>query len=152
MGIFQCKVFSDYWRTFKRLYTTAFGQVMPRDRFMIIWRYLHLANNNAPQGENPAKLAKLRPMITHLNHVFQENSTPYRDVSIDVSMVKFKGRLAFRQYLPAKPINFQVYTRREAGQEQSLAHRVVKDLVAPLHHTGMHVYMDNFYTGVPLFR
>ncbi|KAK3802292.1 hypothetical protein RRG08_066130 [Elysia crispata] len=37
-------------------------------------------------------------------------------------------------------------TRREAGQEQGLAHRVVKDLVEPFHHTG------NFRTGVPLLR
>ncbi|KAK3793229.1 hypothetical protein RRG08_049941 [Elysia crispata] len=102
MGIFQCKVFSDYWRTFNRLYTAAFAQVMPRDRFMIIWRYLHLGNNYAPQGENPDKLAKLRPMITHLNHVFKR--TLHRTVT------------------------FQVYTGREAGQEQSLAHRVVKFL------------------------
>ncbi|KAK3754185.1 hypothetical protein RRG08_028152 [Elysia crispata] len=43
-------------------------------------------------------------------------------------------------------------TRREAGQEQGLAHRVVKDLVEPFHHTGMRVYMGNFCTGVPLLR
>ena len=36
---------------------------------------------------------------------------------------------------------------REAGQELGLAHRV-----APYHHTGMRIYMDNFYTGVPLLR
>ncbi|KAK3797649.1 hypothetical protein RRG08_054673 [Elysia crispata] len=44
------------------------------------------------------------------------------------------------------------YTRRETGQEQGLAHRVVKDLVEPFHHTGMRVYMGNFCTGVPLLR
>ena len=33
-----------------------------------------------------------------------------------------------------------------------MAHGVVKDLVVPFHHTGMRVYMDNFYTGVPLLR
>ena len=48
--------------------------------------------------------------------------------------------------------SFQVYTGREAGQEQGLAHRVVKDLVALFHHTCMKVCMDNFYTGVPLLR
>ena len=48
--------------------------------------------------------------------------------------------------------SFQVYTGREAGQEQGLAHRVVKDLVEPFHHTGMRVYMGNFCTGVPLLR
>ncbi|GFR84874.1 PiggyBac transposable element-derived protein 4-like [Elysia marginata] len=50
--------------------------------------------------------------------------------------------------------SFQVYTGIEAGQaaEHGLAHRVVKDLVAPYHGSGMRVFMDNFYTGVPLLR
>ena len=48
--------------------------------------------------------------------------------------------------------SFQVYTGREQGQELGLAHRVVKDLVAPYHHTNIRVYMDNFYTSEPLLR
>ena len=109
MGILKNNVHSDYWRTSTRLFLTQFGKVMPRDRFLIIWhwQYLHLADN-APQGDNPDKLAKLRPMPTHLNHVFKENYMPYRDVSINESMVKFKGRLGFRQYLPAKPIKWGI--------------------------------------------
>lgn len=67
-------------------------------------------------------------------------------------MVKFKGQLSFRQYLPSKPIKWgikvwslckastgyayqmQVYTGRKpgAGQEKGLSHRVVMDLVQPL--------------------
>ena len=49
------------------------------------------------------------------------------------------------------PCSFQVYTGREQGQDLGLAHRVVKDLAAPYHHTNIRVYMD-FYTGVPLLR
>ena len=45
-----------------------------------------------------------------------------------------------------------MYTGREQGQELGLAHIVVKDLVAPYHHTNIRVYMDNFYTGVPVLR
>ena len=37
-----------------------------------------------------------------------------------------------------------MYTGREQGQ--------VLDLVAPYHHTNIRVYMDNFYTGVPVLR
>ena len=44
------------------------------------------------------------------------------------------------------------FTPGEKLRELGLAHRVVKDLVAPYHLTGMRVYMDNFYTGVPLLR
>ena len=81
---------------------------MPRDRFLMIWRYLHLADNTAPQAGNPDRLAKLRPMNTHFNEVFNNNYTPYRDVSIDKSMVTFKSRLAFHQYMPGKPIKWGV--------------------------------------------
>ncbi|KAK3802797.1 hypothetical protein RRG08_012311 [Elysia crispata] len=73
---------------------------MPRDRFSMIWRYLDLAHNAAPQARNPDRLAKLRPMITYFNGVFNKKYTPYQDVSIDESMVKFKGHLAIRQYMP----------------------------------------------------
>ncbi|KAK3744285.1 hypothetical protein RRG08_030371 [Elysia crispata] len=131
---------------------------------------LQCTHNIASQAGNPDRLAKLRPMNTHFNEVFNNNYTPYLDVSIDESMVTFKSCLAFHQYMPGKPIKwgvkvwalyesttgymscFQVYTGREAGQEQRLAHGVVKDLMAPFHHTGMRVYMDNFYTGAPLLR
>ena len=77
-------------------------------------------------------------------------------------MIKFKGRLAFRQYMPAKPIKwgikvwamcesktgyfqcFQVYTGREGGQEKGLTHRVVMDLTQHLHGTFCKVFMDNY--------
>ncbi|KAK3797066.1 hypothetical protein RRG08_065832 [Elysia crispata] len=48
--------------------------------------------------------------------------------------------------------SFQVHTGKEEGQEQGLAHWVVKDLVAPYHHSNIRVTMDNFYTSVPLLR
>ncbi|KAL2099439.1 hypothetical protein ACEWY4_005919 [Coilia grayii] len=85
-------------------------------------------------------------------------------------MVKFKGRLAFRQYLPLKPTkwgikvwvlaesstgyvsNFQVYTGREGRTERGLAHHVVMELVKPYYGSHLSVFMDNFYSGVPLFE
>ncbi|GFO19494.1 PiggyBac transposable element-derived protein 4-like [Plakobranchus ocellatus] len=52
----------------------------------------------------PDRLAKLRPMLTYLNEKFQPVYIPYGDMTIDKSMVKFKGRLGFQQCMPAKPI------------------------------------------------
>ena len=84
-------------------------------------------------------------------------------------MIKFKGRLAFRQYMPAKPMKwgikvwamcesktgyfqcFQVYTGREGGQEKGLTHRVVTDLTQHLHGTFCKVFMDNYYSSPLLF-
>ena len=72
--------------------------------------------------------------------------------AVDETMVKFKGRLSFRQYLPMKPIkwgvklwtlcesetgytvNFQVYTGKDQqrGVEHGLGYRVVMDMVVML--------------------
>lgn len=83
-------------------------------------------------------------------------------------MIKFKGRLSFRQYLPAKPVKwgvkmwslcesttgylhrFQIYTGKEDGQERGLPHRVVMDLVHHIEQKNNCVFMDNFYTGTEL--
>ncbi|XP_041944435.1 piggyBac transposable element-derived protein 4-like [Alosa sapidissima] len=91
-------------------------------------------------------------------------------VSVDESMIKFKGRLSFRQYLPMKPTkwgvkvwvmaesstgyvtNFQVYAGREGSMEKGLAHRVVMDLARPYYGSHLSIYMDNFYTGVNLLE
>jgi hypothetical protein len=142
---------------------------MPRDRFTQIWRYLHLQNNE-DQPQQPDKLWKVRWFLSFLNQKFKELYTPYGNVTIDESMVKFKGRLGFRQYLPAKPIkwgikvwtmaesetgymySFQVYTGKENQQEKGLSHRVVMDLCSPMFGTNLSVYMDNFYTGTDLFK
>ncbi|GFO38733.1 PiggyBac transposable element-derived protein 4-like [Plakobranchus ocellatus] len=167
-GIMKMPCLSNYWRQKKRLFKTEFGAIMTRDRFLMIWRFLHVANNSNADPTTPDRLAKLRPMLTYLNEKFRTVYIPYGHVSTDESMVKFKGRLGFRQYMPAKPIkwgikvwclaesstgymnSFQIYSGKEAGQEQGLAHHVVKDLLVPYHHSNIRVAMDNFYTSVPL--
>ena len=147
---------------------------MARDTFNLLWRYLHLQNNEelGPQGDRHSdKLFKIRWFVNYLNNKFQSVYMPYGQFSLDESMVKFKGRLGFRQYMPAKPIkwgvkiwslceadtgylyNFQIYTGKDEGvQEKGLSHRVVMDLCTPLFGTSAHIYMDNYYSSVPLFH
>ena len=171
MGILQLPCRNDYWRVGKPMFKTSFNSIMPRDRFNFIWRYLHLSNNEAPRPDVPDKLSKVRFYIDYLNERFRENYTSYGNDTIDETMIKFKGRLGFRQYMPAKPIKwgikvwslaesttgylerFQVYTGKEAGRaEIGLAHRVVSDLSEHLADTHIRLYMDNYFTGIPLFN
>lgn len=52
--------------------------------------------------------------------------------------------------------SFKIYTSREnvapQAQELSLSERVVVDLMQPLLQKGYHLYIDNWYTGLPLYR
>ena len=54
------------------------------------------------------KLSKIRWYIAFLNNQFQTVYVPYGKYAVDESMIRFKGRLAFRQYMPAKPIKWGV--------------------------------------------
>ena len=65
---------------------------------------MHLYDNETPEvaGQRD-KLKKIRWYHDYLNKKFPYNFIPNENATIDESMIKFKGRLSFRQYLPAKP-------------------------------------------------
>ena len=112
-------------------------------------------------------------MLEHLFEKFQEVYVPACDVSNDESLLLWKGRLSFKQYILLKRARFGVKsfmlsedsgytfsfkncTGREnvAPQEQelSLSVRVVVDLMQPLLQKGYHLYNDNWYKSLPLYR
>ena len=79
---------------------------MKRDRFSLIMKFLHLADNEqyVPKGQpGHDPIFKLRSFLEPLIANFQQSYTLHRELSIDEAMVGFKGRLAFIQYLPKKP-------------------------------------------------
>jgi hypothetical protein len=128
------------------MFVTSFNKVMSRDRFDLIWRYLHLQDNEAVDEERPDKLIKIRWYLDYLDQKCSYNFIPKTNATFDESMIKFKGRLSFRQYLPANPTKwggklwnmadsdtgymhcFQIYTGKEDAQEKGSSYRVVMDL------------------------
>ena len=86
-------------------------QVMKRDCFTLLLRFLHLNNNSqyirkGQPSHDP--LYKLHPFMTHLIQNFQSSFTLHREVSVDESMIDFKGRLSFIQYMPKKPTKWEM--------------------------------------------
>ena len=68
-------------------------------------RFLHLNDNSKYKKGEPGHdpLYKLWPFLTPLIANFQSSYTLHREVSVDESMIGFKGRLGFIQYMPKKP-------------------------------------------------
>jgi hypothetical protein len=59
------------------------------------------------QGRNDDgydKLCKVRPVINMAKERFSNSYKPHKHIAIDEAMIKWTGRLSFKQYLPAKPI------------------------------------------------
>lgn len=81
------------------------SRVFPLTRFKKITENLHLNNNELEPRRNSAeydKLYKLRPLITELNDIFQNEMENSSRQSIDECVVKFKGRSSLKQYMPKK--------------------------------------------------
>ena len=75
---------------------------MSRNRFTAILRFLHLANNQADDKFPPDKLFKVRPLLDIVLPSFLRIYKPGRNLSPDETMVKFNGRIGFKQYMPRK--------------------------------------------------
>ena len=175
MGIKQLPRIWCYWSTNPALNCAWVSSVMPQTRFLKLSQYLHLRDNTGmPQHgeENFDRLYKLRPILDELPGRFRDVYRPRCELSVDEGMIGFKGRLSFRQYIPAKPtkwgikvwqlcesqsaycLNFEVYTGRVAGvlAPHGLGHRVVMNMMHPYLNRNHHVYFDRFFTSTQLME
>ncbi|XP_053545623.1 piggyBac transposable element-derived protein 4-like [Bombina bombina] len=180
MGIIKKPTLRSYWSKDPVLETPIFSHSMKRVRYEMLLRFLHFSDNSiCPPKDHPSydRLYKIRPLITHLQTKFAEAYTPQRNIAIDESLMKFKGRLGFKQYIPSKKSRYGIkfYKLCESGSGYTWAFRVyegkdshldppgcpdflgtsakiVWELLIPLLGKGYHLYLDNFYTSVPLFR
>uniref|UniRef100_A0AAV2KJ11 PiggyBac transposable element-derived protein domain-containing protein n=1 Tax=Knipowitschia caucasica TaxID=637954 RepID=A0AAV2KJ11_KNICA len=71
-------------------------------------KYLHLLNNHAADIDRQDKHWKMRWFLNYLTSRFQTLYEVNGTVSVDESMIKFKGHLSFRQYLPMKPTKWGI--------------------------------------------
>ncbi|KAK9717154.1 Transposase IS4 [Popillia japonica] len=107
MGFIEKPALKDYWSTNPVIETPFFAKVCSRDRFLQILYALHFADN-ANLDKNDA-LRKIRPILSSLKESFGGRSLyPFEDLAIDESLILWKGRLAFKQYIPSKRHRFGV--------------------------------------------
>uniref|UniRef100_A0A1B6MQT6 PiggyBac transposable element-derived protein domain-containing protein n=1 Tax=Graphocephala atropunctata TaxID=36148 RepID=A0A1B6MQT6_9HEMI len=167
MGLDKKPKLRNYWSK-KNIYSSSLSKCMSRNRFEAILTYLHVSNNEIVPTDSNDRLIKIRPLISALNVKFQEAMNPFEDICIDETMVPFRGRVKFRQYVPSKRHRYGIklyklcliggYTWNVkvcAGKEhiprgQSASSKTVMELVEPLLGEGRTLCTDNFYTSVQL--
>ena len=171
MGIDQKPEMCNYWSTDEYMGNEGVKKVFPRERFEALTRYLHLNDSTAMPGrEQPGydPLFKVRPLIGLCTRTFLDHYVPAREMSVDEAMIRYKGRVFFRQYMPKKPIkwgikvwtiadakngfisNFDVYLGKAPpteAAEHGLCTRVVLELSKPFYHSNRHLYFDNFFNS-----
>lgn len=173
MGLVQKAEIEDYWSTYWVTQTPGFTKVMSRNRFEAILSFLHF-NDNSEQGLRGTpdydRLFKIRPLINILQPKFSALYRPKKELSVDELTIAFKGRSALKQYNKSKPdkwgykgfavseastgylldISLYVGKSNEDDSGMTSSHRVVRDLVSIYAGKGHEVYIDSYYSGVPL--
>ena len=170
MGIHRLPEIDNYWSSDRFLGVEAIQKCMSRNRFWSIWSNIHLVDNSSIEKMHGQSF-RLKPLFDVLTFIFQEHYSPGQELSLDESMVKYKGRGRGKVKMPKKHTRegfkvwscssaktgylctFQIYdgmlvdpVKGEKVHERGLVKRVVHDLAS---FTGLNhvVYMDNFYTS-----
>lgn len=166
---------NSYWSTDEFVNTPIFSRLMKRDRFLQILRLLHFTDNNLPAAEPREPLHKIKIIIDHLRAKFKQDFCPFENLCIDESLLLFRGRVFFRQYIPSKRhqfgvtffllcdcetgyiLDFIVYTgARSHIKEFNEANagksgNIVLTLLEPYLQRGHTLFVDNWYTSPILF-
>jgi hypothetical protein len=80
---------------------------MSRDRFELLLLFFHFSNNQDEHADQD-RLFKPRPLLDLLRARFKSIYVPGCLISIDETMLPWKGRLLFKRYIPGKAHKYGV--------------------------------------------
>jgi len=179
MGVHKEPQIEDYWNTSIQsgpLHTVAFH--MSLRRFEQLRRFLHISNaeDDIRQGRDCVGKwwYKLEPLVSSLQSSFMRFYTPSSKVSIDKLIVRCFGRSIHTYKMPNKPIQqgyklfgiadhrylyaFLWSSKAKGLQDVLLRPKLintgclVRSLALTLPRRRITIYMDNYFTSVPLFE
>uniref|UniRef100_A0A671QAP2 Si:ch211-130m23.5 n=1 Tax=Sinocyclocheilus anshuiensis TaxID=1608454 RepID=A0A671QAP2_9TELE len=175
MGINQLPDYGMYWASDIFIGNAGFKKTMTARRFEKLNQNLHLCD----RGSEPSKgelgydgLYKIRPLMDMVGNTMWDAYLPNRCLTIDECAIAPKGRFSPTQYMPSKPLRkgLKVWmlcdsrsgychrTRIYVGKPSddlaaaALSHKVVTSLARGLEGRHHHIFMDSFFTSVPLLQ
>lgn len=126
-------------------------------------------NDNSKKSEDP--VYKVRPLIDSCNELFKKYNIPGKKVNIDETMIKYKGRLKFRQFISSKPVKYgikcflicnsitsycygiTVYTGKGTTNKiegMSMTESLILNMVEPYLNEFRILYVDNYFNTIKL--
>lgn len=178
MGIIKKPDFQMYFSKDPVLATPFFGEIMPKDRFLLLLQHLYFSDSIS--NDSSDKLYKIRDLLNLYKHSFQSAYYPEKNICIDESLLLWKGRLRWKMHAPQVRLfgiegyflcesntgyvyNFEVYSGKGTDLQlppcateiapEYLNHstKVVLHLMEGLLDKGFYLAMDSYYTSPPLF-
>lgn len=167
MGTIPLSRLQDYWKTHRLFSIKIFGEQMSRNRFLLIMRCLHFTSDT----ESEDTLYKIRSVIDYFNNKMNQCYYPAKELSLDESMVLWRGRLRFKQFIKNKRhkygiklymltepdgliLKFRVYAGGHDKEVTGKGHaeKVVMQLLEDKLQSGHSIYMDNYYNSFTLAK
>jgi hypothetical protein len=166
MGIAELPSLHMYWaEKWRQPYVSA---AFSRNRFTELLRYFHIAPPT-PAGVRHTVLDKIAPLHQHCLLTFPQYFIPPREFTVDETMVRFKGRSAWKTVIKGKPtpigykvwtvashgylLNFEVYKGKGGyTTRQGIIHHTVIHLVQRWEKSDRILFFDNLYTSPALCR
>lgn len=179
MGLCNRGRIDEYWTT-GTLEMPQFRQIMSKNRFFLILRFLHFVDNDYLDLNlhgNDRKTSKIAPILDHCNRKFMEMCVPEQHLSLDESLLLWKGRLSWIQCICSEAARFgiksyelceartgylltmAIYSGKKCTDSENQAvhgftgvSKIVLQLMNGYFHKGHCLVMDNFYNSVSLIR
>ena len=106
MGVKDLPEYRDYWSEEPVLHDAFVAGVMSRRRYEKLVQYIHCTLPADEAADD--KLTKVRMLLTVCTENFHRCFAPCQDLSVDEAMIRFDGRLAWKQYMPKKPVKWGI--------------------------------------------
>jgi len=172
MGIIRLPSVTDYWKVNEFYKVPSVHGNFSRDRFWQIGRYLHITDYSFTYKNHKEKFLSIIKFSDHILESCKKYYVPHQKISLDETMIQFKGKSKFIQYMPNKPIkfgykvfsvcdsesyylyNFKFYLGKESQEKtvHNFSTEISLNMLDCLAHKGYIVYMDSFYSSFELFK
>jgi hypothetical protein len=166
MGILDQPYLYMYWEgQWRQQYVV---DAFSRDRFTQLLRYFHIAEPT-PLGVKRTVDEKIKPLYDHCLAIFPEFFTPPETLTLDETMVRFKGWSAYKTVIKGKPTptGYKLYTIASLGYlltfnlyrgkggyavKQGVIHHTVTQMVGRWAGSNRILFTDDLYTSPALSR
>lgn len=170
-----CKkhVLQHYWRKDPLIDTPVYRKYMARDRFLLLLSFLFYTDKE--KRNNDDRIWEVREVLPMFLSRYKKYFYPFQKIVIDESLLLYKGRLVFKQFIPTKRHRFGiklfilcdcdtgivldiiVYTGTDMdipkvskNDPLGMSGAIVRKMLAPYMGKGHILYTDNWYTSPAL--
>ncbi|CAK9809334.1 PiggyBac transposable element-derived protein 4, partial [Anthophora quadrimaculata] len=159
---------SEYWTTRCNSKIPFYSEVFSRDRFCQIFWMLHLQGNASSNTSLRTQIGKANNFLQYIDMKFAEHFIPSKDICVDESVVKFKGKIAFITYIfihniadgetgyvySILPYYGSLTTANLEKPELPVSSLIPLTLVEKLLNNipsaaGYHLYSERYFTSIP---